>query len=184
MNKFSIFNSQFSINSGMTLPEFLGVCGIIIAILLVALFNFQDSKVKSQDEQRKANASAVVHALEKYQKDFNKFPRSQDGKILACGDPKNLRPCEWGFDKLVDLRDPTYPPYLDPIPLDPRQGQGNSFYYLSDGYDIQIFAHLVRMQDPARSSEIEKWQLACGREICNYGITSSIKPVKKLLKVE
>lgn len=169
---------------GFTRTELVGVLAILVVILGLALYNFQTAGSKARDEQRKASARSVVNALEKYNKDFGRFPPSSlEGKMLACGSGDNVTACQWGQDDLRDLTDPSYPPYLDPIPLDPRQGQGVSFYYLSNGSDFQIFSHLERRLDPEWSAYIDSLNLPCGEHKCNYGITLSRKPVTKMLEL-
>lgn len=175
---------NYTFQSGFTRPELLGIIIILFSIVALALFNFQEAQIKARDEQRKASSRSIVNALEAYHKDFGSFPRSQQGMILACGSPDNLTACRWGEDKFVDLRDTNYPPYLNPIPLDPRQGQGHSFYYLSIGSEFQIFASLERRVDPEWSGYINSLDLPCGEKRCNYGITLSRKPVTKLLQLE
>ncbi|MEK7182974.1 MAG: type II secretion system protein [Patescibacteria group bacterium] len=186
-----------SIKRGFTRSEVLGVIAILAAIGGLALFNFQSARVKARDEQRKANARAIVNALEQYHKDVGNFPlSSNDGKLMACkgvgGDLPALSaqagqagviPCEWGVDKLVNPSDASAAAYLNPIPLDPKQGQGFSSFYLSNGSTFQIFASLESRNDPERSTVIERWGLVCGRVVCNHGITLSRAPVKELLKV-
>ncbi len=171
--------------SGFTLSELLGVLAILAAIGGLVLFNFQSAQVKARDEQRKANARAIVHALEQYHKDVGNFPlSSNDGKLMACRkEGEEVIPCRWGVDKLVNPSSASAAAYLNPIPLDPKQGQGFSSFYLSDGSTFQIFASLESRNDPERSAVIEQWGLVCGRVVCNHGITLSRAPVKELLEI-
>lgn len=168
---------------GFTRGEILGVLLIFLILGGFSYFNFMESKEKERDEGRKASARLIANALESYHKDFGIFPPSEDGYIVACGESGNLVPCQWGRDKLADLRDLNYPPYLNPIPLDPRQGQGYSFYYISNSSEFQIFASLERRIDPEWSAYVHNLGLPCGREKCNYGITLSRRPVTKFLEV-
>lgn len=167
---------------GFTRKELLGVGAIFLILGGFSYLNFMESKEKERDEGRKAAARLIANALESYHKDFGVFPPSRDGYILACHDPKNVEPCIWGRDKLQDLNDPKYEPYLDPIPLDPRYGQGNSFYYVSSLSEFQVFAHLERRTDPEWSEYVDRLDLPCGQERCNYGITLSRRPVTKFLE--
>lgn len=165
-----------------TRSEFVGVLAILLAVFGFSYFNFIDSQGKARDEQRKASARLIVNGLESYHKDFGVFPPAKDGKIVACGEPQSVRVCEWGRDALRDLRDSSYEPYLNPIPLDPRQGQGHSYYYVSTGSEFQLFSSLERRVDPEWSAYVNSLDLKCGEKICNYGITLSRKPVKRLLE--
>ena len=173
---------KLEVRNGFTRPELLGVASIIGAIILLSLRNFQISEIRSRDEQRKNNATNLVHALEKYHDDFGVFPPSTpNGRIVACGDPNNVIPCEWGKSKLADLNDHSIV-YMDPIPIDPRQGQGISLKYISNGSEFQILTHLEHPNDPARSKIVESWGLDCGKSRCNYGVTGSLRPVTQRIK--
>lgn len=169
-------------NIGFTRSELLGVAAIIAAIFLFSLYNLQTSYVRSRDEQRKNNATNLVHALEHYHEDFGVFPPStNDGRILACGSADNIVACQWGQSKLSDLKNPDVV-YIDPVPIDPRQGQGISLKYISNGAQFQILTHLESTSDPARSPLVESWGLDCANLRCNYGVTGSLKPVKEKIK--
>ncbi|MBI3290579.1 type II secretion system protein [Candidatus Microgenomates bacterium] len=169
-------------NNGFTRPELLGVLAIVGAIILFSLYNFETSRIRARDEQRKNNATNLVHAVERYHADFGVFPPStQDGRLVACGETNRLIPCEWGKSKLADLENPNIV-YMDPIPIDPKQGQGISLKYISNGSEFQILTHLEHPNDPARSSIVEGWGLDCGESRCNYGVTGSLEPVTKHLE--
>ena len=166
----------------MTRTEFLGVLAIVGIIIALSLRNFETSQVRSRDEQRKNNATNLVHALERYHGDFGVFPLSTpDGRLIACGEPDKLTPCEWGRSKFVDLKNPGII-YMDPIPFDPRQGQGISLRYISNGSQFQILTHLEHPGDPALSNIVKSWGLDCGELKCNYGVTGSLKPVTERIK--
>lgn len=171
--------SQF----GFTLPEFLGVLAIVAIIISAMIWNFQASKVKMRNEQRKANARSIVYSVQSYHQDFGVYPRSENGKILGCGQPDHLIVCEYGKDKLIDLRNPNGNPYLNPIPYDPSDGQGVSYNYISSGAEFQVYAHLEQNDDPEYSTLVESFGLKCGQKVCNYGISYRAGPVKEQLKV-
>lgn len=167
---------------GFTRRELLGVLAIFLAVGALAYFNFTQAEVKSRDEQRKANSRSIVSALEAYHKDFGAFPPSKDGKIIACRDSASVRACEWGRDGLRDLRDSSYPAYIDPIPIDPAEGQGHSVRYISSGSEFQLFISLERRVDAEWSRYVESLDLICGASKCNYGIGLSRRPVTELLE--
>lgn len=167
--------------AGFTLPELLTVVIVLLAIGAISLFNFQVSQLKARDAQRKADIGAVTEALKRYNKDFGFFPAGQDGKVVACGTPEQLLSCEWGEDKLVDLTDSSYPPYLAKFPVDPQSKKGLAYIYLSNGADFQLFAHLEGRKDTERSQEVEAREIYCGSAICNFGLDSrGLLPVKDL----
>lgn len=173
-----------------TKNESIGIGAILLFIFLLTGFNLQISLRRSRDSQRRADISAIVNALDKYQKDFGFFPPStDDGKIIACkgsnfgpipADVKEqdkrsyfinmLRGCNWGEDSLRDVEDDSYPPYMKTIPVDPRAKDGYSYYYISDMNTFQLFAYLEggKSEEGFRQGIVDR-NLRCGEKICNFG---------------
>lgn len=156
----------------MTKNEFLVVLAMLAAILLISLPNFRTSKVQARDVQRKNDLKHVRAALENYFKDFNAYPRSRDGRILACGSENELRSCEWGEDLVRDIRDPEYPPYINPLPRDPLS-PSYSYIYISNTRNFQLFATLEDKDDDEYNKKVAERALKCGDKLCNFGLTSS-----------
>lgn len=156
---------------GMTKNEFLVVLGILIAIVLVALPNFGFSKVQARDVQRKNDLKHVRAALQDYFKDFSAYPRAKDGKIFACGTSEALVPCEWEKDVLRDLRDPSYPPYIERLPRDPQHAR--TYVYISNTRNFQLLASLEDSRDREYNKGAEERNISCGAKICNFGVTNS-----------
>lgn len=175
-----VFFSNCPRLAGMTRNEFLVVLGILFSIILLALPNFSSSKVQARDVQRKNDLKHIRAALNDYFKDFSAYPRAKEGEILACGSPEKLEPCEWAVDTLRDLRDPFYPPYIDPLPRDPLHER--TYTYISNTRNFQIFASLEDKADVEYNERVAKRGIRCGTKICNFGITSSgdINPEEEL----
>lgn len=167
-----ISKPDFRPQSGMTKNEFLVVLAMLAAVVLISLPNFQTSRVQARDVQRKNDLKHIRAALENYFKDFNAYPRSRDGRILACGNENELRSCEWGEDLVRDIRDPVYPPYINPLPRDPLS-PGHSYIYISNTRNFQLFASLEDRDDDEYNKEVAERGLKCGDKVCNFGLTSS-----------
>lgn len=155
----------------MTKNEFVVVMGILLAIGLLAAFNFRSSIVKARDVQRKNDLKHVASALNDYFKDVGAYPESRDGKIMACnpvlredGLGYNFEPCEWGKDKIVN-----------PLPIDPLSAQGFDYTYISDTRNFQLYAGLERTRDVEYNESIVRRDLRCGPAVCNFGVPSSHK---------
>ncbi|MBI2590667.1 MAG: hypothetical protein HYW33_02175 [Candidatus Blackburnbacteria bacterium] len=155
----------------MTKNEFLAVFAILLVIILFALPNFSSSKVQARDVQRKNDLRHIRAALTDYFKDFSAYPRARDGKILACGAPEKLEPCEWEKDVLRDLRDPIYPPYIERLPRDPQHER--TYVYISNTRNFQLLASLEDSHDREYNKKVEDRNISCGTKICNFGVTSA-----------
>lgn len=162
---------------------------ILLAIVAATLINLRVSFRKARDAQRKADIRSIYDALMKYQHEFGFFPASsEDGRIMACGgrlDEKGFPvfdPCQWYEDALQDVFDPSYPAYLKVIPGDPRQGQGRSYYYLSNSKHFQIYASLESDSEDEYEPAVVNRNLPCGQYICNVGRSDGKTPLDKSLQ--
>jgi len=159
-------------NPGFSRSEILGIGIILFLIVFLSVFNFKYSQIKARDAQRKDDLKSIFNAVYKFQKDFSFYPPALDGRILNCGDPRNLQPCAWGVDKLTDRGLFGGEVYLSLLPKDPLSDEGYSYLYFSDGKNAQILAHLEDAKDSEVSKEVIKRGLACGLRICNYEVSS------------
>lgn len=160
------------IKNGFTVPELFTVVLVLMVIGVVSFFNFQDSQIKGRDATRKNDLRRISNGLEMYRKDFGVYPPERDGKILACGSAQEVAPCEWGNSQLVDLNDPSYPPYIDVIPKDPSAGRGFSYTYKSRGLEYLILAHLENKRDIEYKPELAAMNIDCGAARCNFALGS------------
>jgi prepilin-type N-terminal cleavage/methylation domain-containing protein len=62
------------VNRGFTLIELLVAMGIVAVLTALAAFNFNQSRIRSRDVQRKSDLSQLQKALELYRNDNNEYP--------------------------------------------------------------------------------------------------------------
>lgn len=167
---------------------------ILFIIAFISFFNFRVSIRRARDNQRKNDLGTLQSALGEYKQNVGIFPlSSEDGKIIACkGEDtyfdeelktwKNIKPCDWGKDSLKDLSDSNDLIFMSPIPIDPKNLDGLSFRYISNGKRYQLFAHLEGKDEAEYNVIIEKRGIACGSEICNYGRAYSTTPLDKSIE--
>lgn len=176
-----------------TKKELLAVISILILILLASFTNLKDSLRRARDLQRKNDISELTDILARYGGDFGAFPLSDSqGRIVACKGPDTkvdakgritgLISCDWGKDPLVDVSDPTYPPYKDRLPLDPDETEGVKYYYLSNGKRFQLFAALEGVDEAEYDEKILARNLSCGTRICNFGLAYGATPLDKSIE--
>lgn len=172
-----------------TRKEITGLSIIMVVLLFFMLFNFSISERKARDSQRKQDVRDIANALEAYRDDFGSFPASDNGKIVGCDTGKKdnlgmpiLRACNWGEDFFGNSVDTKARKYLERIPVDPRNSQGMSYYYLSDGRFFQLFAALEGEDEAEYDRVIIARNLVCGNKICNFGLASSHTPLDKSIE--
>ncbi len=170
---------------------------ILVLIASASLYNFRLSLRRARDAQRKADLGQIYNGLGEYHADFGFYPPSLDGKIVACEKPgidiskmdkkevdlmDIFQPCEWGQDSLGDVFDPSYPAYLEVLPVDPHKTEGASYIYFSSGSHFQLYASLEGEDEEEFQSVITERNLACGVRVCNFGRASGVTPLDKSIK--
>ena len=179
---------------------------IIVSLLFLIVFGITSLGLKtslrrSRDAGRKSDLGALSEALHAFYEDYGFFPPSDDGKIKMCkaenfdsvlarmkeekrfdlgGLETALIPCEWGSDALADILDEAGLVYLERIPIDPRDGQGIKFLYLSNTRRFQIYAYLEgEVEEGGYDEKIVARNLPCGEKICSFGKSSGDTPLDK-----
>lgn len=173
--------------------EILTTSFILAIIISLSLYNFGIAKRRGRDAQRKNDIGSITDALNKYANDFAVYPAESGGKIVACQGEQiwdevqgrtifTFRPCEWGQDSLRDVNDPSYPPYLRTIPIEPQSKEGLTYTYLSNGKRFQILASLEGKDEDEYDSAIEDRRITCGARICNFGRSSGKTPLDRSIE--
>jgi len=169
---------------GFRKREFFVVLFTLLGVSLATFVNLQESFRKSRDAQRKGDLRTISNALVSYQTDYSSFPQSEDGLIVACfggvdeNEVPQQRKCMWGIDSLRDIFDESYPPYMETLPSDPYQDDGQMYIYLSNGRHFQIFTSLEGRGEPEYDPVVVSRGLSCGSEICNYGLSDGSTPLE------
>ena len=96
---------------GFTLIELLVVMGIMAVLTGLAIFNFNQSRVRARDVQRKNDIKQLQTALELYKNDSNTYPASATWQTLLV-DAGNIKK-EFTDPKTSDWVDYQYLPADD-----------------------------------------------------------------------
>jgi len=167
---------------GFTLVELLVVMSILGVLISLVAGNFRSSQIKGRDAQRKSDLKQISTALELFYADYNYYPPSEDGYIMACFFEEGVggSRCSWGTGS--EFKD-VYPGtttsrtiYFKSIPSDPSSKLQYYYRTLENNRKFQLFATLENSEDPdclggdCINSPVE---YECGTKICNFAITSS-----------
>lgn len=146
---------------------------LLVLLILTVVFvpNLLISLRKARDAQRKHDVGQMVRAAEAFQDSVGHIPAStDDGKMVACDGGKDasgiqlFRACDWG-EKSDFL----------PVQLvsDPYDSKGYRYKYVANGKVFQVFAHLEGKSEAEYSKAIAARKLACGNQVCNFGLGST-----------
>lgn len=174
----------------------LKVIGVILLFTLAAnLWGFWTSTKRQRDIWRVLDIGKLESGLKNYFSDYGNYPlATDDGRLIACRNDntglkishdeylvlpgykkpqlEGLVACEWGKDGLVDVLDPGYPAYLDPLPSDTLTGKGWQYRYVSDGKTFTIYARLEFRSTEGYDRKVLKRKVKCGRVVCNFARSS------------
>lgn len=100
------------LSQGFTLVELLVVLGIISIMATLMIGNFNASRQRANDAQRKADMKAVQTALRLYYNDYGQYPASLGNQIQGCG-TGGTNTCAWGVNWTADGHN-----YMNELPVD------------------------------------------------------------------
>lgn len=158
----------------MKKTEILFIGAMLLIIAVATSLNLLNSYRVSRDTQRKGDVQTVANALEAFLKDYDTYPESSEGRIVACIQGKEFRPCEWG--EVFDEK------YLKNLPRDPHFQDGVQYRYESNGRRFQIYASLEDPEEAEFDQKIHERGLSCGTQICNFGKSSGVTPLDKTIE--
>lgn len=155
-------------NKAFTLIELLVTISIIgiLATLLVA--NFNSTRQRARDAQRKSDLRNIQTALRLYYNDCGEYPTGSGGGLLnGCGTCDTPTDCEWDGEKPFSTDRQTY---MNVIPQDPQYEVGVTFYNYTniDSDNYTLSACLENGSDDRCSNEV------CGSD--NKGCFYSVHP--------
>lgn len=167
---------------GFSKTELYSVAAILGILGIAMILNLQLSLRRSRDSQRKSDIRSIYKALEAYQSSVGQLPASENGMIVACDSgEKNdmglpiLEGCAWGWSSLKSISDDAQV-FLERIPSDPDHDDGARYLYISNSKRFQLFASLEGEDEAEYDPQIVARNLACGNEVCNFGLGYSDIP--------
>lgn len=78
-------------NSGFTLIELLVAIGIMAVLTAMAAFNFNQSRIRARDVQRKNDLKQLQNALEIYRNDNNSYPLKANYQTTLSAAPSYIK---------------------------------------------------------------------------------------------
>lgn len=157
------------LEAGFTLVELMVVMVILGILAAMVGGNFQSSQIKGRDAQRKSDLGQVKLALEAYVNDYGVYPAANvSGEIMACDDP--VVACPWG----EAMQDGNNTVYMIKLPSD-RQAPSRQFTYRTNATQTSywILTSLENTRDQDWNEAVEDFEITCGIEICNFGVSSA-----------
>ena len=179
---------------------------MVLGTILLIVFGFtfkglKDAQRRARDSGRRSDLGAISDALHGFYEDYGFFPPSEEGKVKMCkgegfdevisqmrqGQEMDfnkldsvLKICEWGEETFEDIIEDSGKVYLARIPVDPRNGQGISYLYLSNTRRFQIYSYLEGGdREEGYNQGIVKRGLKCGSYICSFGKSFGETPLDK-----
>jgi prepilin-type N-terminal cleavage/methylation domain-containing protein len=152
------FQSRISVkkrplNDGFSLIELLVVVGILAVLTAFLMANVSAGRARARDAVRKSDFDGIKKALRLYYNDYQAYPASLSGEMLACGDGNDA--CDWG-----GAFSTTNSEYMKHLPQDPLNTGSNAYVYTqtSAGEGFLLTTYLENTGDESDGTS----QLRCG----------------------
>lgn len=169
--------------NGFTLVELMLVMALVMILSVVGIGSYTVATTKSRDTLRKGELNQIAKALESFNQDIGRYPKSSvPGNEILCysrtGSTPTDIPCE-SNQKLVATIDGEPTAYIT-IPSDPDSFK--SYVYISPDVDSEygLYTALENTQDidllidaETDQPDLNPWGVSCGNVPCNYKITES-----------
>lgn len=137
-----------------TRDELKGLGVIFLILIAISIPNFTISIKRARDVTRKDDIRDLAQAARDYQGKYFFFPES--------------------IEPLAE--------FLPAIPKDPQNSKGVEYVYISNGRRFQTFASLEDKNQDEYDETVEKRNIKCGVQVCNFGRSSGKTPLDKSLE--
>jgi hypothetical protein len=161
---------------GFERKEKLIITVTLLVIVVLGFFNFKAALRRKRDFQRKEDVRSITVLVELFKVEYGFYPETENGQLKGCsptwdklGVP-HFQPCVWGQDVFSGRI----------LPGDPLQETGFGYLYLATAKHYQVLAALEGVDEAEYDLAIVQRNLACGRQICNFGLGNA--PLAKSLK--
>jgi prepilin-type N-terminal cleavage/methylation domain-containing protein len=114
--------------AGFTLIELLVTMGIIAVLTGMAIFNFNQSRMRARDIQRKNDLGQLIKALELFKNDNGSYPNVADGNIQT-------QLIDGGYTKVTFV--------------DPRGSEWASYQYKTDDVGYKTYFMMACLENKA-----------------------------------
>ena len=117
---------------GFTLIELLVVISIIGLLSTLLLANFNSTRARARDAERKMDLKNIQTALRLYYNDFNKYPENDDdGRIKGC-ETGGTSTCEWSTRDEKTSFSTDKDTYMSTLPGDPSSDRVYIYTQIDD----------------------------------------------------
>lgn len=164
---------------GFTLIELILVMALIMILSVIGIGSYTQATVKARDTQRKNDLNQISKALEAFNNDLGRYPKSDTTKTppeMKCPSCSGEITC---IGKIEACPVNQSVIYMQKVPTDPTSGKYYRYESAStDGYSTySLFAALDNPEDRdivTSSGNKTDWAVSCGSGVmCNYKITET-----------
>lgn len=171
------------LKKGFTLIELMLVMALIMILSVVGISSYTVATTKSRDTLRKGELSQIAKALESFNQDVGRYPKSSspDNEIMCYSRSVSTvthSDCE-ANRKLVATIDGESTTYIT-IPNDPDSFKQYTYISPDDDSDFGLYAALENTSDKdmiidsmTGLPDLDPWGVSCGNVQCNYKITEN-----------
>jgi len=162
------------IHKGFTLIELILVMALVGILSVVGIASYTQATVKSRDTKRKNDLNQIAKALELFNNDVGRYPKSDAEGSMLCptidGSEDTL--C---IGSIYSFSNGVKSTYMTNLPEDPTSGQQYRYFPSANFDSYSLYAALENEEDRDHvvdgDGETTTWDVSCGTSDCNYKLT-------------
>lgn len=159
--------------SGFTLIELILVMAIIMILSVIGIGSYTQATIKSKDTQRKSDLSQIAKALELFNNDVGRYPKTSAGAMTCLKADGTEELCNGAIYAYIGDTKATY---MKTVPAD--QTASREYVYGPDETfgSFALYAALENLEDRdvvITGGVVTDWDNDCGSVKCNYKLTET-----------
>lgn len=142
---------------------------------VIGIGSYTQATVKARDTQRKNDLNQISKALEAFNNDLGRYPKTNTSGIMTCPGEDGEELCNGEIFAYI-VHEPST--YMEKIPEDPSNGK--TYLYEPSG-DLGSYSYYAAMDNPedrdivvdGEGNKTDWRPKMCGDTFCNYKITET-----------
>jgi type II secretion system protein G len=160
-------------HKGFTLIELILVMALVGILSVVGIASYTQATIKSRDTKRKNDLNQIAKALELFNNDVGRYPKSDtEGNMLCPTIDGSEDTC---IGSIYSFSNSVRSTYMSNLPKDPSVGQSYKYFPSANFDSYSLYAALENEEDKDHVVDSDgrptTWDISCGTFDCSYKLS-------------